>query len=76
MQTRTYTFTVMWDADESVWVTFVPDLDNLSTWGETRDEAIAHTREAIEGYIEAADREGIPLPAPSATAETVAVTVP
>lgn len=76
MHTREYTFTVLWDADDQVWVSYVPDLDNLSTYGETREEAVAQTRDAIEGYIEADAREGIPLPEPSATTETVAVRVP
>lgn len=48
-----------WDSDDNVWVTYVPALDHLSTYGDTRDEALDHTREAILGYLEAAEREGI-----------------
>ena len=51
-----------WDAEEDVWVTYVPTLNGLSTFGETREEALNQTREAILGYLEAAEREGIPLP--------------
>ncbi len=54
LQTRQYVFTITWDEEARVWVTFVPDLNNLSTFGETRAEAIAHTHEAIESYLEAA----------------------
>lgn len=52
-----------WDADEDVWVTHLPTLNGLSTFGETREEALSQTREAILGYLEAAEKEGIPFPA-------------
>ena len=40
----------------------VPALNGLSTFGDTREEALANTREAIEGYFEAAAKEGIVIP--------------
>lgn len=59
---------VEWDPSEDVWVTYVPALDNLSTYGETCDEALAMTEEAIQGYLEAAAKEGIDInPHPSHT---------
>ncbi len=51
-----------WDPEDEVWVTHVPALNALSTFGDTREEALANTREAIEGYLEAASKEGIPTP--------------
>ncbi|HEX5369348.1 MAG TPA: type II toxin-antitoxin system HicB family antitoxin [Dehalococcoidia bacterium] len=51
-----------WDGDESVWVTHVPALNDLSTLGETREEALDQTREAIAGYLEVAAAEGIAVP--------------
>ena len=48
-----------WDSDDDVWVTYVPALDHLSSYGDTREEALRHTREAILGYLEAAEREGL-----------------
>jgi predicted RNase H-like HicB family nuclease len=51
------------DPSEKAWVTYVPALDHLSTFGSTRDEALGNTREAIPGYLEAADKEGIELSA-------------
>jgi predicted RNase H-like HicB family nuclease len=51
-----------WDAEADVWVTYVPTLNGLSTFGETREEALSQTREAILGYLEAAEKERIPLP--------------
>jgi len=50
------------DAEAGVWVTYVPTLNGLSTYGETREEALEQTREAILGYLEAAEKEGLPLP--------------
>lgn len=59
---RRFRVLLEWDPSARVWVTFVPALDSLSTYGETRDEALEQTREAIVGYLEAADREGLDVP--------------
>ncbi|MHB1627718.1 MAG: type II toxin-antitoxin system HicB family antitoxin [Bacilli bacterium] len=64
-----------WDRDERVWVTYVPSLDHLSTYGETREEALQNTQEAILGYLETAEREGISVP-DADTAELVEVEIP
>ena len=56
-----------WDAESDVWVTYVPALNGLSTYGETREEALTHTREAILGYVEAAEKEQLPIPLPVET---------
>jgi predicted RNase H-like HicB family nuclease len=58
-----------WDPEAGVWVTYVPTLNGLSTFGKTREEALAETREAILGYLEAAKKEGIPLPHPTELVE-------
>lgn len=64
-----------WDAEDHVWVTYVPVLNYLSTFGETREGALANTQEAILGYIEVAAKEGIPVPAEDSKAELVQVQV-
>ncbi len=64
-----------WDSEDRVWVSYVPTLDFLSTYGETREEALANTREAILGYVEAAAREGLPLPVDDGPAEMVDIEV-
>jgi predicted RNase H-like HicB family nuclease len=51
-----------WDPEDRVWVTYVPILNNLSTYGETYQQALEQTREAILGYLEAAEKEQLPLP--------------
>ena len=50
------------DGEAGLWVTYVPALNHLSTFGKTEDEALQKTREAIQGYLEAAQKDGIPLP--------------
>jgi len=64
-----------YDRDENVWVTHVPVLSDLSTFGSTKDEAVARTEEAIRGYIVAARREGIEIPRIAAPIETATVDV-
>lgn len=78
MTTRRYHVLVAWDAEEEVWVTYVPALDDLSTYGTTREEALANTAEAIAGYLEAAAKEHLPVPVEDRPPElaTVEVAVP
>ena len=42
---------------------FVPELPSVATQGETREEALAMAKEAIEGYLEVMREDGLPLPA-------------
>jgi predicted RNase H-like HicB family nuclease len=55
-----------WDPD--VWVSHVPALNDLSTFGDTPEKALVETREAILGYLEALEKEGLPMPASPAAA--------
>jgi predicted RNase H-like HicB family nuclease len=45
---------IEWDPADDVWVTYVPKLNHLSTFGDSREEALQQTKEAILGYLEAA----------------------
>jgi predicted RNase H-like HicB family nuclease len=63
------------DPSEDAWVTYVPALDHLSTFGSTREQALENTREAILGYLEAAEKEGIKLNVGTASAELVQIAV-
>lgn len=60
---RRFKVVLEWDSADEAWVTYVPTLGYLSTYGDTRDEALDQTREAIIGYLEAAAKEGLPVPA-------------
>jgi predicted RNase H-like HicB family nuclease len=41
---------------------FVPELPSVATEGETREEAFAMAKEAIEEYLEAMQEDGLPIP--------------
>ena len=58
---RKFKVLIEWDPKDEVWVTYVPVLGHLSTYGDTREEALAQTREAILGYLEAAAKEGLAI---------------
>ena len=75
MGMRRFKVLIEYDPREQVWVTCVPALDYLSTYGETREETLAHTKEAIIGYLEAAAKEGIQVQAYASEAELVDVDV-
>lgn len=57
--TRRFRVLLEWDPSARLWVTFVPGLDALSSYGGTREEALEQTREAILGYLEAAGKAGL-----------------
>jgi len=59
---RPFKIVLEWDAETHVWVSQVPDLGDISTYGDTLEEAINQTREAILGYLETAADERISLP--------------
>ena len=59
MTARRFDVVLEWDPESRVWVTYAPALNFLSDFGDTREEALEHTREAILGYLEAAARESI-----------------
>ena len=48
--------------DEGGFSVFVPELPSVATQGETREEALAMAKEAIEGYLEAKQEDGLPIP--------------
>jgi predicted RNase H-like HicB family nuclease len=62
MTTRRFHVLVEWDPSARAWVTLVPSLGSLSTFGETREDALEQTREAILGYLEAAANQGLSVP--------------
>ncbi|MBI4339595.1 MAG: type II toxin-antitoxin system HicB family antitoxin [Chloroflexi bacterium] len=62
MATQKFTIILTWDEQEQLWVTHVPALNWLSTYGETQEEALEMTQEAILGYLEAAEKDGVEIP--------------
>jgi predicted RNase H-like HicB family nuclease len=41
---------------------FVPELPSVATQGETVEEATEMAKEAIEGYLEVMQEDGLPIP--------------
>jgi len=56
---RRFQVLIEYDPADRAWVTYVPSLDNLSL-RDSREDALANTREAILGYLEAAARKASP----------------
>jgi len=75
MTKRRFDVLIERDHEQGSWVTYVPTLDWLSTFGDTREEALEHTQEAILGYLEAASKEGIAAPDIAVDTETIEVEV-
>ncbi len=75
MKRRRFQVMLEWDAGDKVWVSYVPALNALSTFGDTRAQALRNTREAIKGYLEAAEKEGLPPPKGDGKAELVTVQI-
>ena len=48
--------------EESGYVALVPVLRGCVSQGETKDEALANVKEAMEAYIEALLEDGLPVP--------------
>ena len=63
---------IEWDPEDHVWVAQVPILNHLSTYGDTYGEAADKCREAILGFFEASQNEGLPLPLDRVEAEGTA----
>lgn len=59
---RTYSI-ILEPAEEGGYVVKVPALPEVGTQGDTRDEALANAREAIEVAIETRIAAGEPVPA-------------
>ncbi|MFA5889549.1 MAG: type II toxin-antitoxin system HicB family antitoxin [Actinomycetota bacterium] len=47
---------------EGGFTVFVPELPDVVTEGETREEALSMAKEAIEGYLESMRDHGWPVP--------------
>jgi predicted RNase H-like HicB family nuclease len=81
MTTTEYSFTVLFEAaEEGGYVATCPALPGLVTQGETLEEARAMAADAIRGYIESLQKDGLPIPRDTPDRqpikETVRVSVP
>lgn len=66
-------YLVVYERGDDSWSAYVPDLPGCVAAADSREEASALIREAIEFHIEGMREEGLPVPDPKADAERVDV---
>ena len=59
-----YNINIYWSDEDACWIADAPDLRPCSANGDTPEEAIAHVRDAIEGWLAVARARGFPIPKP------------
>lgn len=64
---------VIYPGEDGWWVAECPSLPGCLSQGETREQAIANIKEAIQGYVKTLEEDGLPVPAE--TFETLLVAV-
>lgn len=65
MKTELYPARVFWSAEDQAFIAIAPDLPGSSAVGDTQAEALSELQTVIEGWIEAQQAMGNPVPAPS-----------
>jgi predicted RNase H-like HicB family nuclease len=60
-------------AADGGWGAYAPDLPGLGVVGDTREEANQLIREGIQLHIAGLREDGLPIPEPVTTAETISV---
>ena len=53
---------IVYPGEDGYWVAECPSLPGCVSQGLSMEEARANIREAIEGYIEALEEDGLPVP--------------
>jgi predicted RNase H-like HicB family nuclease len=64
---------IIYPGEDGYWVAECPSLPGCVSQGETRAEAIASIREAIQGYVAALEQDHLPVPEERFEALLVAV---
>ena len=64
---------LIYPGEDGYWVAECPSLPGCVSQGSSREEAITTIKEAIQGYIEALEEDGLPVPAERFEALVVAV---
>lgn len=53
---------VLYPGDDGYWIAECPSLPGCVTQGQTKADAIANAREAVDAWIETAQANGQPIP--------------
>lgn len=64
---------ILYPGEDNFWVAECPSLPGCVSQGSTKEEAINNIREAIQGYVEALEEDGLPVPEDKFEAILVAV---
>lgn len=60
-----HSIAVKWSDEDKGFIAFVSELEGLTAFGETQDEAVKELLVAAEGYMESLEKSGREIPAPS-----------
>lgn len=63
---RHYLINILWSDEDQCYLAEVPELEGCLTNGKTAEEAAKQARDAIESWIQAANRLKHPIPEPVA----------
>ncbi len=53
---------ILYPGEDDGWVAECPSLPGCISQGKTREEAVANIKEAIKGYIDTLQQDGLPIP--------------
>jgi predicted RNase H-like HicB family nuclease len=59
-----YSIIIQWSDRNEAYLANVPELSGCHTHGDTYQEALENALEVIELWIEAAEKDGLPIPPP------------
>ena len=51
-----------WEDESRAWVTVIPHLGHLSTFGDTEQEALDNTAEMLLAWVESSEANGLKIP--------------
>ncbi|MDJ1169525.1 type II toxin-antitoxin system HicB family antitoxin [Roseofilum sp. BLCC_M154] len=67
-----YTLLIQWSEEDKLYLVTLPEFAELAmqpcSYGRSYEEAIANAQEAIAGYLEYCQEEGLTPPSPSSVA--------
>ncbi len=63
-----YSIIIQWSDRNDAYLANVPELPGCHTHGDTYQEALKNALEVIELWIEAAEKDGLPIPPPKIAA--------
>lgn len=53
---------IIYPGEDGLWVAKCPSLPGYISQGETREQAVANIKEAIQEYVKALEDDGLPVP--------------